>query len=238
VSSVRAIVGRELRASFLSPVGYIIAALFALLTGIVFVSRAFDQGQPASLRSVFEWGAWLLLLVCPAISMRAIAEEKRMGTYEMLMSCPVSERGIILGKFIGGMIFLIVILLPTIVHVLALERYGRPDYGEIACGYLGLLLAGAAYLASGLLASALTNSQVVAFLLTIFFWLGLSLATKLLPGYLPPRWADVAFTADPDPRLRDFAIGLIDTSNVAFFVSLTLLFLFAATRSLQAGRWR
>jgi ABC-2 type transport system permease protein len=235
---VLAITAREVRASFLSPVGYIVAALFALLTGIVFVSRTFDQGQPAGMRLVFEWGTWLLMLVCPAISMRAIAEEKRLGTYEMLMSCPVSERGVIIGKFLGSVLFLAAILLPTLVQVAALERYGRPDYGEIACGYLGLLLAGAAYLASGLLASTLTSSQVVAYLITIFFWLGLSLATKLLPAYLSPRWADVAFAADPDPRLRDFAIGLIDTSNIVFFLSLAALFLVAATRALQAGRWR
>lgn len=235
---VLCIVSRELRASFLSPVGYIVAALFALFTGLVFISRAFDQGQPAGMRLVFEWGTWLLLLVCPAISMRAIAEEKRLGTYEMLMSCPVSERGVIVGKFLGGVLFLAVVLLPTLVQVVALERYGRPDYGEIACGYLGMLLAGSAYLASGLLASTLTNSQVVAFLITLFFWLGLSLSAKLLPGYLPQRWADVAFAADPDPRLRDFAIGLIDTSNIVFFLSLTVLFLVAATRALAAGRWR
>jgi ABC-2 type transport system permease protein len=236
--AIAAIVGREVRSNFLSPVGYIVAALFALATGLIFLARTFEQGQPTTLRLVFEWGTWLLLFVCPAISMRAIAEEKRMGTWEMLMSCPISERGIVIGKFLGGMAFLAMILLPTVALVIALERYGRPDYGEVACGYLGLLLAGAAYLASGLLASALTTSQIIAFLLTLFFWLGLSLSAKLLPAYLPGRWADVAFAADPDPRLRDFAIGLLDTSNVVFFVTLTLLFLIAATRVLAAGRWR
>jgi len=218
--AVAAIVGREVRSNFLSPVGYLVAALFAAITGVIFLARTFEQGQPASMRLVFEWGTWLLLFVCPAISMRMIAEEKRMGTWEMLNSCPVSERGIVLGKFLGGMI------------------YGRPDYGEIACGYLGLLLAGAAYLSSGLLASALCASQVIAFLLTLFFWLGLSLCAKLLPAYVPARWADVAFASDPDPRLRDFAIGLLDTSNIVFFCTLTIFFLIAATRVVRAGRWR
>jgi len=236
--AVAAIVGREVRSNFLSPVGYLVAALFAAITGVIFLARTFEQGQPASMRLVFEWGTWLLLFVCPAISMRMIAEEKRMGTWEMLNSCPVSERGIVLGKFLGGMIFLAIVLLPTLVQVLALERYGRPDYGEIACGYLGLLLAGAAYLSSGLLASALCASQVIAFLLTLFFWLGLSLCAKLLPAYVPARWADVAFASDPDPRLRDFAIGLLDTSNIVFFCTLTIFFLIAATRVVRAGRWR
>jgi ABC-2 type transport system permease protein len=238
MSRLAAIVGREVRSTLLSPVGFIVAALFALMTGIVFLARSFDQGQPASMRPVFEWGTWLLLLVCPAISMRAIAEERRLGTYEMLTSCPVGERSIILGKFLASVIFLAVILLPTLAQVLALEWYGRPDYGEIACGYLGLLLAGAAYLASGLLASALTNSQIVAYLMTLFFWLALSLGAKLLPARLPAQWADIAFMADPDPRLRDFAIGLIDTSNIVFFCTLAVFFLVAATRVLEAGRWR
>ncbi len=238
MSAVLAIVSREVRSCFLSPVGYVVAAIFALMTGIVFVAQTFDQGQPATLSAVFQWGTWMLLFVCPAISMRAIAEEKRMGTFEMLFSCPVSERQVIAGKFLGAMLFLAAILVPTLVQAGALERYGRPDYGEIACGYLGLLLAGSAYIASGLLASALTTSQVVAFLSTLFFWIALTLGAKLLPGYLPARWADIAFAADPDPRLRDFAIGLIDTSNVVYFVTLTAFFLIAATRTLQAGRWR
>jgi ABC-2 type transport system permease protein len=161
-----------------------------------------------------------------------------LGTYEMLASCPVSEWQVIAGKFIGAVLFLAGVLLPTLVQAVALERYGRPDYGELACGYLGLLLAGATYIASGLLASALTSSQVVAFLSTLFFWIALTLGAKLLPGYLPARWADIAFAADPDPRLRDFAIGLIDTSNVVYFVTLTMFFLIAATRVLGAGRWR
>lgn len=238
MSRVLAITAREVRANFLAPSGYIVAGMFAAITGVIFIARTLQQGQPASMRLVFEGGTWLLLFVCPAISMRAIAEEKRLGTWEMLASAPISERGIVLGKFLGAMAFLTVILLPTVAQVVALERYGRPDYGEVACGYLGLLLAGAAYLSSGILASALSGSQVVAFLLTFFFWLGLSLAAKLLPGYLPAQWADVAFAADPDPRLRDFAIGLVDTSNIAFFCTLTLLFLIAATRVVQAGRWR
>jgi ABC-2 type transport system permease protein len=238
VRAICAIVSRELRSCFLSPVGYVVAALFALMTGIIFIAQTFDQGQPATLRPVFQWGTWMLLFVGPAISMRAIAEEKRLGTYEMLFSCPVSERQIIAGKFLAAILFLVAILLPTLVQLVALERYGRPDYGEVACGYLGLLLAGSAYIASGLLASTLTTSQVVAFLITLFFWVGLTLGTKLLPRYLPQAWADVAFAADPDPRLHDFAIGLIDTSNVVFFVTLTLFFLIAATRVLQAGRWR
>ena len=237
MSRLLALAGRELRSYFLSPGGYIIIALFLLTSGFAFV-RLFESGQPASLRGVFELGTWMLMFICPAISMRAISEERRLGTFEMLMTCPVSEGEVIVGKFIAMLGFLVLMLVPTAVHVAALELYGRPDYGELLCGYLGMILVGSAYLASGVLASTLTTSQVVAFLLTLFFWVGLVLGAKLLPGNVPEPWASGVFAADPDPRLRDFAIGLIDTSNIVYFVSLTVLFLAAAVRSLEARRWR
>src|SRR5262249_3208774 len=110
--------------------------------------------------------------------------------------------------------------------------------GEVACGYLGMLLAGSMYLAGGLLASTLTTSQAVAFLITFFFWAIVSVACKALPMYVKPPWSEAIFAADPDPRLRDCAIGLIDTSNIVYFPSLTLVFLLAAVKSLQFGRCR
>lgn len=237
MNRMMALAGRDLKSYFFSPVGYIITALFMLLVSLIFMRYTLNQGQPASLRPVFELGTWLLLFVCPAISMRAISEERRLGTFEMLMTAPVSETEVILGKFLAAVGFLLLMLVPTLVHVAVLERHGRPDYGELLCGYLGMMLAGAAYLSSGILASTFTTSQVVAFLVTLFFWLGLSIGAKLLPNYLHEPWATAAYAADPDPRLRDFAIGLIDSSNLVYFLSLTMLFLVASVRSLQTRRW-
>jgi ABC-2 type transport system permease protein len=238
VSRVLALARRELRSHFLSPSGSIVAALFLAMIGIVFFARSFQQGQPASMRSVFEWGTWMLMFICPALSMRAISEERRLGTFEMLMTSPISEAEVILGKFFAAVGFLVLLFVPTLAHVGLLELYGRPDYGELLCGYLGMALAGMAYLASGILASTLTTSQVVAFLATLFFWFGLSMGARLLPQYLHEPWATAAFAADPDPRLRDFAIGLIDSSNVIYFLSLTALFLMASVRSLEVRRWQ
>ena len=236
MSRILAIAGRDLRAYLLSPAGYIIAALFLLFVGCFFIRDTFSQGQPASLRPVFERGIWALLLICPAISMRAISEERRLGTYEVLMTCPVSETEVILGKFAAGMALLAVILAPTVLHVLALELYGRPDYGELLSGYLGMLLAGSAYLASGILVSTLTNSQVVALLVTVFGWLFLSVGAKVLPGYLPEPWAHRVLAVDPDGRLKDFALGLIDTSNVVYFLSIAVVFLVVAVKSLEVRK--
>ena len=150
----------------------------------------------------------------------------------------------IVGKFAAALGFLALLMAPTGVFVVALELYGRPDYGELLCGYLGVLLAGCVYLASGILASTLTSSQVVAYLLTVFFWVLVLLVTKGLPqtdllsGALKTHVDELALAADPDLRLRDFAIGLIDSNNFAYFGTLTVVLLIAAARLLDARRWR
>jgi ABC-2 type transport system permease protein len=241
MSSTLAIAGRELRAYFLSPGGYIIIALFLLVSGAVFFFVSFASGEIASLRSVFGMGTWMLTFIAPAVTMRLISEELRLGTIEMLMTSPVREAEVVLGKFLGAMGLLVLMLAPTLLYVAALEVYGRPDYGELMVGYLGLLLAGAAYMASGLLASTFTSSQPVAFLLTLFFWLTLGLGTKLLPmhmGGMEERWATIVFAMDPDARLRDFTIGLIDTSNIVYFLSIAAVCLICAAVSLQVRRMR
>lgn len=228
---------REVRSYFRTATGYIVLALFLLLLGVAF-NNHFEVGKPASLRSVFSLGMWMLVIICPAITMGAISEERRQGTFEMLMTSPLSETQIVLAKFFGAMTFLALVFLPTAVHVAVLERYGRPDYGELACGYLGMLLAGAAYLASGIFASTLTASQVLAFLLTFLSWLIVIILCSIAPMYVGQPWADLAAGIHPVARLQDFAIGLLDSANVVYFGAITVGFLIAAVRSLQAGRWR
>jgi len=265
VRAVLAIARRELEATILSPTGAIVAALFLACTASVWfvlgpqlVGRGFVSGQPASLALFFETALWMLLLLTPAISMRAISEEVRSGTIEILLTAPVRERTIVAGKFLGAMAFLALVLLPTLVLVVAVERHGRPDYGEIAAGYLGLLLLGAALIASGLLASTLTASQVMAFLLTILAWLGLLLLTIGLPilGGLAAaaeaaRGAGeaaapllelgravgaAAAEANPLVRVRTLLGGLLDSFSVAYFAILTAACLVLAGRGLAVRR--
>ncbi len=238
MTRIGAIAARELPAYLLSPAGSVVTALFLLITGFLFAFAGFEQGQTASLRPTFEVITWVLLFVCPAVAMRTISEELRSGTFEALMTAPVTEAQVIMGKFLGSAAFLILKLLPTGMYVVALELYGRPDYGELLCGYLGVILAGAAYLAGGILASTLTSSQVVAFLVSVFFWVALVFSTKLLPARLDENWAELVRALDPDLRLGNFSIGLLDTSDVVYFLSMTALFLTAAVKSLQVRRLR
>src|SRR4029079_16632157 len=105
----------------------------------------------ASLRPVFQYGAWVFVFIGPAITMRAISEELRLASLEPLITAPVTEAQVVFGKFLASLGFLVLMLVPTGVFVIALELYGRPDYGELLCGYLGMVLAGSAYMASGIL---------------------------------------------------------------------------------------
>lgn len=261
-----AVAGRELRSYLLTPTGWVVAALFLLLTGAIqfvvapqLVGGGFASGRPASLRVFFETGAWTFIVLGPALSMRMLSEELRTGTLEILMTSPIRDSGIVVGKFLGGLGFLALVLAPTLVYVLALEIHGRPDYGEIACGYVGLLLLGSALLATGVLFSALTASQPLAYLLTLFAWLLLLLATMGLPalagavealGARPDAGAlarglamaadsaaRLAEAANPIARLRGFVIGLFDSANVVYFAAVSAVALFAATRALGLRRW-
>jgi len=231
-----AIAKRDFIAYFFTPTGYIVTALFLFVSGIFFFA-GFQQGSTASMRPVFQFGTWMLLFIGPAISMRMISDELRTGTIEMLMTSPLAEWQVIAGKFLAGATFLIVMLAPTLIYTVGLEIFGRPDYGELACGYLGVFLAGLAYIACGLFASTLSASQVVAFLLALFFWLVLGVGAKMLPAYTSGVWTNICIALDPDLRLRDFSIGWIDTANIIYFLGFAIVFLGAAVKSLEARRW-
>ena len=206
----------------IAPTGAIVASLFALTCGIVFVAQVLNPGSIATMRPVFEFSAWLILFLCPAITMRLIAEERRVGTWELLLSSPASSFELVKGKFLASLIFLCLVLATTIPLVVVLEIYASVDYGAVLSGYLGLLFLGGAVIGTGLVVSASTTSQTVAYLVTTFLWLTLSLATKVLPSYVPTRFADIVFAFDPDLRSGEFAIGLIDTANIVYF--LTIMF--------------
>ena len=231
-----AIARRDFLAYFLTPSGYIVTALFLAISGLFFFI-GFEPGAVASMRPVFHVGAFILAIIAPAVTMRLVSEELRTGTIETLMTSPLAEWQIIAGKYIAGAAFLAVLLVPTGIYVLLLEIYGRPDYGEVFCGYLGMFVAGLAFLASGLFVSTLTSSQAVAFLLPFCFWLGLLLATMFLPSALGADRAILVTALSPALRLRDFSIGLIDTANVVYFLGIAVVFLGAAVKTLEARRW-
>ncbi|CAG0987583.1 hypothetical protein PHYC_02109 [Phycisphaerales bacterium] len=237
--SVLTIARRELSSYFRTPSGWVIIALFLLLTGLVFGRFVLVPGRPASLRDFFAVSGWLLLPVAPAISMRLLAEELRSGTIETLLTAPVSGAGVVIGKFIGALTFLIGMLAPTGVYVLILERTATLplDMGPILSGYLCLLLTGSLYLAIGTLASSLTPNATLAFLMSLFTILALMLAPAAAE-FLPVAARPVLFAVSVSDRIADFAKGVIDTSHVVFFVTLAVWFLVLAACALELRRWR
>ena len=247
IRSAIAVARREWRMQLGSALGWSVMAAFAALAGTVFAVAVFRSGAPATLRGTFIALGWAVLLVAPAISMRSIVEERRNGTWSSLAASPVGFAAIIGGKFSALLALLaLTITVPVVAQLAALEWFARPDYLEACTGVIGLLLAGSAYLASGILMSALVGNQVAAYLLTVFLWLTWIAIARSAPALLSGNAAYVGFSIDPLRRLDDFLLGLMDTGNVAYFAVIAAWFLCAASvvvarASLAAhvaGRWR
>jgi ABC-2 type transport system permease protein len=235
-----AMVKREVKAFLLAPSGWVVLALFAFGSSLVFLMGVFQSGRPASLRFVLEFDAIFLMLAAPAVTMAAIGEERRRGTWELLCASPMPTWTIVLAKFSGAAIIgLCMLLIPTVVQIALLEAFGRPDLGEVVCGLLGVYLLGLTVMASGLLASALTGGASTAFLITALSWvLAIVVLEMALPAVLPPQWAPLVAGIDPVQRLQAFTLGLFDSANVIYFVALSIFFLTAATVLSVPGRRR
>lgn len=233
-----AILWREYASFFRIPLGWIVLSLFLVVAGVVFGFSAIRPGQPATMRSFFELMWWLLALLAPATSMRLFSEEMRTGTIEPLLTSPVSEFAVVVGKYGATVLFLLTLLAPTLIYVGVLEWLSRPDYGPIAAGYLGVILLGMLYLAVGCLASSLTASQPLAFLGTLFVLFLVEVLASFVAPIAPDLVRRLLFALSPSVRLGDFARGLIDTSHVVFFIAASVWLLVVTTVVVQSRRWR
>lgn len=230
-----AICSKELSSYFLSPTAYVVAAVFLSLTGYFFTAIVTSL-RLAEMRLVFPDMATIFLFVAPVLTMRLIAEEKRSGTDELLFTAPVSITAIVLGKFLAVLIVYCVILVLTFTYPGMLMRYANPDIGPIGSGYLGLLLVGAVFLSVGLFASSLTNSQVVAGIVTfgiLLFTFVISWAANTFSG-LAGLILSVFSLFD---RLSDLQKGVINLSDIFYYVSFVFVFLFLTVRVLDSRRW-
>jgi ABC-2 type transport system permease protein len=239
MSRAVAIATRELASYFRQPAGWIIIALYVFLTGVVFATSILTPGEPASLRMFFGLSGWLLLPVVPAVSMRLVSDELRNGTIEQLLTSPISGPALVLGKFFGGALFLLAMLVPTLVYVAILMRVASPapDLGAFIAGYLCLVLMGLLYLALGTFASTLTSNATLAFMIALFATVGLlfiGVAFEKAPALLRPALQAMMIK----PRVEDFARGVIDSGHVVYFLSGTVWFLLLAIASVELRRWR
>lgn len=229
---------REFLSYFRASIGWVVIAAFLLLSGLTVAFTTIRPGEPATMRDFFALSHWLLLMVAPAVSMRLLSEELRTGTFEPLMTAPVSDWHTAFGKFIGAIMFLVAMLLPTLAHVGVLEWIANPEYGPILAGYVGLMLVGTLYLAVGLFMSSLTANQIVAYLGTLFLFLLVFFGASQGARLLGPPWDSYLMAAALAPRIEDFARGVIDTRHVVFFLSISAWFVVGAVVSLESRRWR
>src|SRR4249920_2839540 len=242
MKNVLIIAKRELGSYFPSPVAYIFLVIFLLLTGFfTFTAGQFFERGEASLGAFFGWHPWLYLVLVPAAGMRLWAEERRAGTIELLLTMPITPWQAIAGKFLASWIFLAIALALTFPVVVTVNVLGTPDNGIIFAGYLGSLCLAGADLAVTCLTSAMTRNQVVAFILSVVACLFLILAgfnpvTDLLVRWASPAFIDTVAAFSVVTHFDGFQKGVIDSRDLAYFLSVIGFSLFATAMILRNRR--
>lgn len=235
--NVWVIAKREFIAYFTSPIAYVAISVFLVVVGLKFfiVDEFFEVGQ-ASLRSLFELLPIFFLFYLPAISMRLIAEEKRAGTFELVMTLPVTDAQIVLGKYLGALGFLAITLVLTLAYPILIGSLGNPDAGIIVGSYVGIFLLGAAYLAIGIMTSAWTTNQIVGYVLGAVLAALLYFQDRLVGLFWVGARRVMEF-ASLGAHYANFTRGVVDSRDVIFFASVIVFALLAATFSLTSRRW-
>jgi len=243
MSPMLTIARREFRSYFDSPLAYVVICLSFLGLGLMFFlfRGGFWQIDRASLGTMFDYAPLgLSMLVVPVVTMRLLAEEKRSGTLEMLITLPVRDSDVILGKYFGALGLVLVLVLATLAYPIAMFKWpwalGPLDYGPIMTGYLGLILFSAAATAIGLLVSSLTESQAVAFFIT-FFVLGVLWFMGNVAESMGGMAGTVLNFVSFQSRLESFNRGLIDTRDVIYYLSITVVALVISFRALERRKW-
>ena len=221
---------KELLATFGSPIGYTVAAVFLLVLGYTFSLTLFAT-KVANLIYIFHQMYVLTILLVPALTMRAFAEERRNDTLELLLTAPVREGDIVLAKFAASMGMLLAMVALTLVYAGILARFSTPDWGPIYSGYLGLVLLAGALVSIGLAVSALTANQIVAAVVSLGVF-GMLWAIDAWAGLLPSPIDDWVLGLSLLARFQPFAVGAMYASDFGFFLAVTLLGLFLAVRGL------
>ncbi|MBU4485561.1 MAG: ABC transporter permease [Candidatus Delongbacteria bacterium] len=233
MNSIIKIARKEIRSYFSSPAAYIIIILFLALTGWFFTNTLFLDGGQADLRSNFNLIPFILLFFVPALTMKMIAEEKKSGTIELLTTLPLKDTDIIFGKFLGSLIILFIAILLTFPNLVTIGLLGKPDWGVLICGYSGLILMGASFTAIGIYTSSITDNQIVAFIISFFVLFILVVLNNLLV-FLP--FQQFFEYLGVNSHYSNMLKGVIDTKDLVYFLSIIIVFLSAASKSLESRK--
>ncbi len=233
--NIISIAGREIHSYFVSPLAYVAIFFFVFVCGFIFALAIATGYTQADMSPLLHSMVFVSLILAPVLTMGLLAQETSSGSIELLMTKPVRDAEVVLGKFFGALAVYCLILVVTLEFPLMYEIWGNPDWGLIAAGYIGLLVCGIAFIGIGTLASSLTNSQIAAWLIgtaiLLFFWLVGFL------GYSSTSWVtDIASRVSIYENFGDFARGIVDGKNLLFFLSLAVVFLFMSVRAIENRR--
>ena len=221
---------KELSIYFISPIAYIVISIFLLVTGWFFFTTFFLFNQ-ASLRNFFNLMPIIFSFVIPAITMRLFSEELNIGSYEILMTMPVTNRDVVLGKFLASTAFVIIMLLPTVAYPITVSFLGQLDWGPVIGGYIGAVLLGGAFSAVGLFASSLTRNQIIAFIIGMVICFSLTLIDKML-FFLPRSLLGILEYLGADFHFQNISKGIIDSRDILYFISISFVCLYGAYLSM------
>ena len=253
MSNILAIAQKELKSYFASPIAYVIIGFFALVFGYfytvtinAFLQMALQMGVPGqgqinintmAIRPLLQNVSVVALFVLPLITMRTYAEVKRSGTIELLLTSPVTDVQIIMGKFAGAVALYALMLAVTLPHMAVLFIYGNPEWKPIVTGYLGLLLMGASFISVGLWISSLTKNQIVAGMVTFAVFLLLWTVTWAIDS-AGPRLQKVLTAISITDHFDDFSKGVIALRHLVYYISFITFGLFLTAKSVDSERWR
>ncbi|HEY5123691.1 MAG TPA: ABC transporter permease subunit [Ignavibacteria bacterium] len=239
MDKILAVTKKELRSSFNSPIAYIIILLFLVVTGWFFTTTIFPTGL-VSMRGITENIIihLVLLIFAAAISMRTFSEEKKSGTLELLLTKPLKDFDIVIGKFLSALLLVVFTFIPTLVYVISFKIFGLGsiDLGSIFGAYLGLIFISALYINIGIFISSLTENQVIAFIISFLIILILFLFNKILVFIPSPLVSTIEYLSS-DYHYLNIAKGVIDTRDLVYFISGIYIMLLLTKTSLERRKW-
>ena len=252
-TNIAVIAGKEIRTYFASPMAYVVAAAFLAITGFFFVASVSDAFSEASIRGFLAGAVFFMIFMSPALTMRLLAEEQKLGTLELLFTSPLREAEVVVGKFLAAFAILIAMFALSLFFVMLLYIYGVPDSGPILTGYLGLILYGSATLAVGLFASSLSSNQIVGLVVGAGILTALTIidfvservtgtAQEVLNGFQLGASFSVfdlnSFGVAQAGHFADFARGIISMGDIVYYLSITAVFWMLTVVVLEGRRLR
>lgn len=231
MSSALHIFKKEFKGYFITPIAYIVISIFLILTGWFFFSTFFLYGQ-AEMRNFFSLLPMVFSFIVPAITMRLFSEERHTGSYELLLTMPLSHLDVILGKFMAAAAFVVVMLLPTCIYSIFISFVGDLDWGPVIGGYVGAVLLGAAFSAIGLFTSSLTRNQIIAFITGMSLCFVLTLFDKVL-FFLPETVISAVQYLGADFHFQNISKGIIDSRDILYFLSVCFVMLYSTRLVIQ-----